>query len=249
MNPLSIQLYTVRNLFAEDLPGTLESLAEVGFAQVEPFGFTSSAEELAENLPRLGLTAPTAHISLLGADLPAVFRAAQRIGISTVFDPMIDPARWSTRESVEKIAAELKTVAEQAADYGLRVGYHNHAFELESRIDGVTALEVFAEAAGDALDLEVDTYWAEVGGVEAIGLLEALGERVKALHIKDGPRTKENKDQVALGSGGMAIPEILAAAPQALAVVELDDFDGDIREAVRDSYRYLTQNGLAGGAA
>lgn len=249
MNPLSIQLYTVRNLLAEDLPGTLEFLAETGFTQVEPFGFTSSAEELAENLPRLGLTAPTAHISLLGADLSEVFRAAQRIGISTIFDPMIDPARWGTRESVEKIAAELKQVAAQAADYGLRVGYHNHAFELENRIDGVPALEVFAEAAGDALDLEVDTYWAEVGGADAVELLGALGGQVRALHIKDGPKTKENKDQVALGSGDMAIREILAAAPQALAVVELDDFDGDIREAVRDSHGYLTENGLAGGAA
>lgn len=249
MNPLSIQLYTVRSLLADDVPGTLESLSEIGYTQVEPFGFTSSAEELAENLPRLGLTAPTAHISLLNADLPEVFRAAQRIGIGTVIDPMIDPARWGTRESVESIAAELKNVAEQAADYGLRVGYHNHAFELENRIDGVTALEVFADAGGEAIDLELDTYWAEVGGADAVALLGSLGGRVKALHIKDGPKTQRDKDQVAVGAGDMPVKEILAAAPSALAVVELDDSDGDILTAVRESYEYLTGNGLAGGAA
>lgn len=243
---LSIQLYTVRDLLAENTPETLKFLADTGFTRVEPFAFTDTKEALAEALPTFGLTAPTAHHGLLGVDLVEVCEAAQLLGVTTIFDPMIDPERWNTRDSVETVAAELKHAATVAADYGLRVGYHNHAFELRSRIDGVSALEIFAEAAGTHVDLEVDTYWAEVGGEDAASLLRRLGEQVTALHIKDGPKTDVNTDQVALGAGDMPIPEILAAAPQAQLVAELDDFAGDIRDAVKDSFTYMTDNGLLG---
>lgn len=256
MNPLSIQLYTVRNHVTEDCAGTLERLAEIGYTQVEPFAFLSHAEDLVEHLPRLGLTAPTAHLRLVGDDradqgafAQEVFETSRRLGITTVIDPMIDPARWTTREDVQGVAAELKDWAERAADFGLRIGYHNHAFELRSRISGVPALEVFAEAVDDAVDLEVDTYWAEVGGTPAVDLVQRLGEQVTALHIKDGPVTERNKDQVAVGAGRMPVEEILAVAPQALAVVELDDTEEDVFAAVRQSYEHLTGNALAGASA
>jgi hypothetical protein len=36
-----VQLYTVREVLQEDLPGTLQRLADVGFTQVEPFNFVA----------------------------------------------------------------------------------------------------------------------------------------------------------------------------------------------------------------
>ncbi len=239
MKTPSIQLYTVREALDADPAATLERLATIGFSQVEPFGLDSRAAVLVEPLRRLGLTAPTAHVKLVDGDPRAAFDAAESLGVSTVIDPMIDPRRWTAREDVEGIAAELRGIAEQAADRGLRVGYHNHAFELENRIDGAPALEIFAAAVGDAVDLEVDTYWAEVGGVSAVELLSRLGEQVVALHVKDGPRTRENTDQVAVGSGDLPVAEILAAAEHALPVVELDDHDGEIFAAVEASRRFL----------
>ncbi|MGP5727148.1 sugar phosphate isomerase/epimerase family protein [Arthrobacter rhombi] len=235
----SVQLYTVRGHLAEDLPGTLEAMAGIGFTQVEPYAFVERAAEYAEHLSRLGLAAPTAHVKLIDADLDAVFAAAKQLGISTIIDPHIDESRWTSRESVAGIARELKCIAAKASEHGLAVGYHNHAFELVNRIDGTAALEVFAEEVGDAVVLEVDTYWAEVGGESAPALLGRLGDRVQALHVKDGPKTKNDKEQVAVGAGSMPIAEILAAAPQALRVIELDDFNGDVLQAVTDSYNFL----------
>ena len=73
----------------------------------------------------------------------------------------------------------------------------------------------------------------------AVALLERLGSRVQLLHIKDGPLSTNDLEQVAVGSGSMPVPAILAAAPQAIRVVELDDFDGDMLTAVADSAAYL----------
>ena len=78
-----------------------------------------------------------------------------------------------------------------------------------------------------------------VGGADPVALLERLGSRVQLLHIKDGPLSTNDLEQVAVGSGSMPVPAILAAAPQAIRVVELDDFDGDMLTAVADSAAYL----------
>jgi sugar phosphate isomerase/epimerase len=238
---LSLQLYTVRADLDRDLEGAIARVAGIGFRQVEPFGLTELGPRLAGPLAEHGLAAPTSHAGLLGADLPAVFEAAAKLGTGTLIDPYVDPKRWQAEGDVRQIATELNEVAAKAKDHGLTIGYHNHHFELESRIGGRHALEVFAEHLDPAVVLEVDTYWAAVGGADVPALLERLGDRVVALHVKDGDGSLDNKAQVAVGAGTMPVPAILAAAPDSLAVVELDDFAGDMFTAVADSYAYLSE--------
>jgi sugar phosphate isomerase/epimerase len=237
--PISVQLYTVRDAIAADLPGTLQRVAGIGYTNVELFGYTELVDAYKEALPAAGLVAPSGHAKLVGQDVDHILRASAAIGLETVIDPHIDEARWTTREDVEAIAHELSAIAGQAADHGLSVGYHNHAFELEHRVDGVSALEVFANALHDDVVLELDTYWAEVGGEDAVAFLQRLGDRVQFLHVKDGPKTKNDKEQTAVGAGSMPVREILAAAPQAQQVVELDDHDGDVFTALTESFAFL----------
>lgn len=238
--PLSVQLYTVRDAIATDLPGTLRRIADIGFTNVELAGYVDRAAEYAEALQAAGLTAPSGHARLLdGADLEQVFAASVTVGMTTLIDPHIDEARWTTREDVEAIARELSAVAERAADHGLALGYHNHAFEFENHIDGVSAYEVFADALHDDVVLELDTYWCQVGGSDAAAVLRKLGDKVAFLHVKDGDGTKNDKAQVAVGNGIMPVREIIAAAPQAQQVIELDDHEGDVFQAVADSHAFL----------
>jgi sugar phosphate isomerase/epimerase len=237
---LSVQLYTVRRELAADLPGTLARLVAIGFDTVEGFDLVDLADAYARALPASGLAMPSAHFSLVGADFDAAFDAATRLGVETVIEPWVDPLRWTTRADVEAIAGELNAVAARAADRGLRVGYHNHWFELENRFDGVSALEVLAAALDPEVSLEVDTYWAEIGGEPAPALLRRLGDRVRFLHVKDGPRVRDTTTQTAVGSGELPVAEILAAAPLALRVIELDDYTvGDVFDALAESRRFL----------
>ncbi|MGI4893864.1 MAG: sugar phosphate isomerase/epimerase family protein [Janthinobacterium lividum] len=237
---ISVQLYTVRDALAADLNGTLGRLAGFGFTQVEPFGLTDKAAELAPVLAEHGLSAPSAHASVVGADIAAVLRAAELTGTTFVIEPHVDPARWTTAEDVAAVAAELNAAAARAADAGVTIGYHNHQFELENSIGGRPALEVFADSLDDAVALEVDTYWAVVGGADVIDLLGRLGQRVRAVHLKDGDATLDTKNQVALGSGTLDVPAILAASQGVdLGVIELDDTSGDVFQAVAASFAYL----------
>jgi len=237
----SLQLYTLRTLLEEDVEGTLARVAEIGYTTVEPYGFVHRAERISDALTAHGLSAPTAHVPLLSDDRPTVYAAARRLGVRTLIVPIADPARWQTRDGIESLAADLNQAAAEAAEHGFTVGYHNHHFELELKQDGVHALEVLADHLADDVVLEVDTYWAAVGGADVPALLGRLGERVVALHVKDGDGTLNTKAQVAVGDGVLPVGEILAAAPaQALRVVELDDFDGDILDPVAKSLGFLS---------
>jgi sugar phosphate isomerase/epimerase len=231
----------------EDLEGTLARIAEIGFSQVEPYNF-DQVPGLGAALAAASLTAPTTHAHFVGipdAELDAQFALASELGIGRVIDPHVPAERWQTAESVAEIASQLNSAALVAARHGVTIGYHNHAHELESILDGRTALEVFADALDHEVKLEVDTYWALVGGQDPVELLGRLGDRVVALHVKDGAGTTETKDQTAVGAGTLPIRSIIEAAPSALRVIELDDSRGDRFQAIADSYDYLTKEGLA----
>jgi sugar phosphate isomerase/epimerase len=241
--PLSVQLYTIRDAMAEDPGAALERLAGLGFTTVEPFGLVDHVDTYAEFLPRFGLTPSSSHAELIDRDLVPIVQAARRVGVSTLIQPSTPAESWTDSDAVVAIANQLNSVAAILASEGITVGYHNHWWELESSLDGTTALEAFADNLDPAVVLEVDTYWAEVGGVTAAELLTRLGGRVQFIHVKDGDISRDNRRQVGAGSGRMPVLDILAAAPQAVRVVELDDFDGDVFDALADSVAFLTANG------
>lgn len=237
----SVQLYSVRKPLEEDLPGTIAKLAAIGFTQVEPYNFVATATQLGEALRENRLTAPSGHAPLLSQDQDAIFAAAKSLGIGTVIDPYVPADQWQSAEDIQAIAAKLNQAAKRGAEYGIRVGYHNHAWELESRIDGQTALEYFAGLLDPELVLELDTYWVSVGGQDPVELLARLGDRVKLIHIKDGPLTTDTKAQLPAGQGKVAVRDVIgAAAALEIGVVEFDDYAGDIFDGLAQSLAFLT---------
>ena len=258
LNP-SVQLYSVHEALDADLDGTLARLAGIGFANVEAFDFVRRVDELKASLDRHGLSAPTGHAILIEDEvstpdglltIPPVeetFEAAAALGLEIVIDPYLAPSRWIDRDSILRGADRLNQRAEQAARYGLQVGYHNHDHELTAIFDGVTGLEVFAEHLDPAVALELDVYWATASGQNPVVLLTRLGDRVRALHIKDGPMragisaAKLPTDQTPAGDGDVPLIAAMHAATNAqYAVVEFDHFAGDIFEGIAASYAFLT---------
>ncbi len=240
MPEISVQLYSVRDAVAADLPGAIRRIAELGFTHVEPWGFVDKVEEFGRALTASSLAAPSAHARLVTAeDVAPTFAAASALGVHTLIDPMVPAERWTTRADLQATADRLAELASQAAEVGLTIGYHNHWWELAQQVDGRPALEVFADLLDERIVLEVDTYWAAVGGVDAPDLLRRLGERVKFLHVKDGPITDDPKAQLPAGEGAMDVPAVLAAAPDALRVIEFDAYAGDVFDGLAASLAYL----------
>ncbi len=184
----SVQLYSVRDQLS-DLDDTLERLASLGVDAVEPFSVLDG--ELGPALRRHGLGAPSGQFPFLSDDvefmgkrvtLPpasAVFDAAAALGVELLIDPIVEASRWQTSAEVDRTADRLNAASEQAADFGLRVGYHNHSFEFHARIGGISVYERFAGRLDEHVVLELDMFWAAAAGEDVVGLLERLGAQVR----------------------------------------------------------------------
>jgi len=246
-SPPALQLYTLREVLPTGRTEVLGRVAEFGYGAVEPYDVRTDPEQLRADLDQAGLAVCSVHANVLGEDDEVLLRGVRAVGGGTVIVPWAPPERYADAEAIAGLAKELNQAAVKAADHGLRLGYHNHDFELSSIIGGRTGLEVLADALDPAVILEVDTYWAAVGGQDVPALLGRLGDRVRYLHVKDGPAISREEDMmVAVGSGRMPVADILAACPSAeWHVVELDRCATDMLTAVGDSLAWLAQHGLA----
>jgi sugar phosphate isomerase/epimerase len=248
-SPPALQLYTLREqLRTAGREAVLQRVADFGYGAVEPYDVLTDPERLRADLDQAGLAVCSVHARILDGEGEAMLRGARTVGAGTVIVPWADPVRFADSEAIAVLAGELNQAAVKLADQGLRLGYHNHDFELSSIVGGRPGLEVLADALDPAVILEVDTYWAAVGGQDVPALLGRLGDRVRYLHVKDGPITKDDP-MTAVGGGRMPVAEILAACPSAeWHVVELDRCATDVLIAVRDSLSWLTSRGLATAA-
>jgi sugar phosphate isomerase/epimerase len=235
MTPIAAQLYSLRDL---DRGHALRELGRIGYAAVEaydpltdPAGFRAAADAA-------GLAVWATHGPLLGPrrdELPAALRT---LGTDRIIVPSVPAEGFA--EAVDDTARRLNEAAAWADGHGLRVGYHNHHWELAQKVAGHTALEALAERLRPDVFLEIDVYWAAVGGADVPALLRRLGDRVRLLHVKDGPATTDDP-MTAVGAGTLPIADILAAAPHAQRIVELDHCATDMVTALAESHAYLTE--------
>ncbi|MDH2427470.1 sugar phosphate isomerase/epimerase [Sphaerisporangium sp. TRM90804] len=239
--PLGVQLYTVRDQMKDDRDDVLRRIAEIGYGAVEPYDPMDDPKGFRQVADDLGLAVSSTHAyALLSEEPPVVLDAVATIGTDLVIIPGgIAEEEFTTRDGLQRTADLLNGLAESAAPYGMRIGYHNHWWEIEPRVDGVHAIEALAALLEPRVFLEIDTYWASVGGADVPELLGRLGDRVLALHVKDGPGVK-GEPHTAVGEGTIAVPEILAARPDAWRIVELDSCATDVVEALARSHAYLT---------
>ncbi|WP_240347503.1 TIM barrel protein [Curtobacterium sp. 24E2] len=168
MPTTSVQLYSLRDAIAEDLDKAIARVAEIGYENVEPYAFVERAADLERAFAATGLKAPSGHVAVIDAeDTAPIWDAAERLGIQTVIDPFIPTDRWQTADDVAKIAERVNVLTAEAASRGLKFGYHNHQWEFTNKVDGRTVYDHFVSQISPETVLELDTFWATVGGADA----------------------------------------------------------------------------------
>jgi sugar phosphate isomerase/epimerase len=239
--PVSVQLYSVREAIGEDRPGTLARLRAIGLTSVEPYAFANDPAGLRADLDAAGLTASSGHNSLIGIDsAEVVLEAAATVGVPVAIEPAVRDV-WGDADAIKRMAAELNGLVATAASFGVKVGYHNHDWEFAPLGDG-TAYDLFVSELAPEVVLEVDTYWATVGGQDAAALLRRLGGRVGFLHVKDGSLDGDPvTTQLPVGTGKVPVADILAAAPQAVRVLEFDQYAGDLFAGLAEGLAFVTK--------
>lgn len=210
---LAVQLYTFRQELENDAARTLAGIASAGFRAVEPYGIGSAdnpvehARKLRGELDAAGLRALAAHANApLDGEAERVLDAVAELGATTLVIPSPGAVPGFGKEvfadtaRIKQLGERLTEAADNAARRGIRFAYHNHFAEFTMVDDDRTAYSVLLESAGPEVDLELDVYWAQGGGVAPRELVAELGERVRFLHVKDGTG-EHGVDQVPVGSG------------------------------------------------
>ena len=242
MKPISIQLYTVRNLIADiGEAAVLKQIAEIGYKGVEGGG----GPEFRKMVEDLGMV-----VSSTWGDVNTVENANKLVeschAMGTVYGAggfWIDA--FESVEAIDRTADMLNETLPILASAGIKFGLHNHWMEFERR-DGSLVMDLLAERV-PSLGLELDIYWSSnFGANKPEEMVARFADRVVLMHIKDGPQV-QGKPMTAVGHGTVHVPACIQGANPAWLVVELDEFDGNMMDAVQDSYTYLTSNGLAAG--
>ncbi|MBT8488761.1 MAG: sugar phosphate isomerase/epimerase [Gemmatimonadetes bacterium] len=237
-----VQLYTLRDRIENDLNGTLGAVAAIGYTEVELFqlhGLTPTA--MRARLDAVGLRATSSHypIQSFREGLAETVDGAAELGQSLMVLPSI-PSDERTQEGLARVADDLSRAGERAQAAGLRVGYHNHDWELRPMADGVRPIDVLLDRSDDALvDWQMDVFWTVHGGADPLAMLEERGRRVTSVHVKD--RTVEGR-MVDVGDGVIDFSTVLAEGVSLglrHAFVEHDQ-PGDSLESVRRSYLHLS---------
>jgi len=237
---LGVQLYSVKDdLAAADLPRTLERLAGMGFTHAEPYDILSDTAGLARAADGAGLALEAAHANLVTLDPGRILDAAAELGLGTVIVPWTDPAGIGDRAGVQRLAAAINAQAEPAAARGIRLGYHNHDFEFATTIDGVSAWELLVTELDPGVILELDTFWASIGGGDVVEILGRLGDRIPYLHVKNEPADPDDPPFAGPDITGR-LDAVLAAAPSLeMPVVEIVVDDGDVYPVLERNARYF----------
>ena len=251
LRPVALQLYSLREAAGKNFPEVLEKVASFGYKGVEFAGLNGmSPGAVRKILDDLGLVACSTHGPLPQKEnLSQIIDEAGTLGYEWQVVAYMPPENYSDKEETLKTIDAFAQGAELLKGSGLRLAAHNHWWEFDKRFDGKTPHEMMMERI-PGLFAEVDTYWAQVAGADAVGVVRHLGKRAPLLHIKDGPLLRD-QPMTAVGGGKMDWKAIFAAAGESLEwpVVELDSCATDMFDAVRESCRYLIDNGFAAGAS
>jgi sugar phosphate isomerase/epimerase len=238
---IALQLYTVRDLAAQDYEGVVRKVAAMGYQGVETAGFPgTNAEAAAKLFKELGLEVAAAHTGLpLGERKNQILEDLEALGKPTLVCTQIGPNDVVSMDAIKDLCDRLNEGYEVAKANGIEYAIHNHWWEF-GRIDGRLVHHVMLEHLNPEVSFEIDTYWVQVGGEDAAEIVRSLGARVPLLHIKDGSGVKEDP-MVAVGEGVMNFPKILEASGDNAKwlIVELDRCATDILPVVQKSYNYL----------
>ena len=182
--PIGLQLYSVRDQCAKDLPGTLAAVAKIGYKNVEFAGYHGrSAKDLRQLLDDNGLKACGTHTpyeSVLGDKLKETIEFNHVIGNRFLIVPWMEGKSKQAWLDHAKLFNELADKVKAERQF---VGYHAHAHDFE-KFDGESAWDLFFGNTKAEVIMQLDTSNCREGGADPVAVLQKYPGRARTIHIK-----------------------------------------------------------------
>jgi len=247
MKEIGIQLYTIRDLVAQDLAGTLEKLAEIGFQTIETANYQDGKfyglepAKFQSLVKGIGLNPLSSHSSLTTENIAKTVDDTAAAGMKYLVQPSIPAPKRQTLDHYRKIAAELNEMGEVCNKSGLTLGYHNHAYEFEVMEGKVPYNILLEETEADLVTMQLDTYWVLYGGYRPEDYFNNFPGRFKLWHVKD-MTDGESRESTEIGSGRIDFSSLFSLKKKAgleHLFIEQEDFKMDPWKSLAKSWKYL----------
>jgi sugar phosphate isomerase/epimerase len=256
---MGLQLYTIRDAMARDVPGTLKRIAALGYQEVETYGFDPAAlgyyklpaRDFVQVLREHGLTAVSGHYELnrfataSDADLDRYvdrcIEGARVLGQDYITWPFLDePLR--AIEPFTRIVARFNRIGERIAKGGLQFAYHNHGFEFAEQNGRIPYDIVLKDTDPKLVKLQLDLYWLSHDSKQTPRhWFERAPGRYVMWHVKD--MHKVSRDYTELGNGTIDYtkiwPDAALSGMKHFFVEQGGNFAHDSMQSVTDCAAYV----------
>ncbi|MEK7833056.1 MAG: sugar phosphate isomerase/epimerase family protein [Acidobacteriota bacterium] len=248
---LAVQLWSFRNDFKKDVPGTLKRVRELGFTNVELAGtYGMTAQQFRGELDKAGLKAVSMHIELKTArdKIDEVIRDAKVLGVQEVGVPWIK-SPFTKKDCLQTIEI-FNRAGEKLAANGLRFFYHIHGYEFVPNEGGTgTLFDLLMEKTNSKfVSMQLDTYHVAFPGQDPVKLMQKYPGRFSSLHLKDirkdvvGDNSGDfrEKDATPMGQGKINWPEVFQAAQkEGVKWYIIEDETTAVWQGIQQSLKYL----------
>ncbi|HPA20581.1 MAG TPA: sugar phosphate isomerase/epimerase [Verrucomicrobiae bacterium] len=249
---VGLQMYSFREDFKKDVPGTIEKIKALGFKEVELAGtYGMPPEAFKKLIDGAGLVPVAAHFpyNQLRDDIESVAKEAKALGLKYVGCAWAGHKDPLDEKQTLEIAGVFNRAGEALAKHGLRFFYHNHGFEFQPHGDGTLFDLLMKETKPEFVAFEMDILWVQFPGQDPVKLLEKYGSRWELMHLKDlakGVKTgaltgkTDTRNDVALGTGQVNYPAVLRAAKKAgVKHYFIEDESPIVNEQIPQSLKFM----------
>jgi len=221
---IGVQLYSFRNEFKTDIPGTLEKVSKMGITEVEGGGtygmpFADFKALLDKN--KFSVTSIGVDYKKLETDPQSVVDEAKQYGAKYVMCAWV-PHNGDdfTIEDADKAINVFNSAGKLLKENGITFCYHAHGYEFRPYNNETLFDHMAKNMNPQYANFEMDVFWVKHPGQDPVALLKKYPGRFKMMHLKDRkPGTEGNQNghadvetNVVLGSGDVGIAAIMKVA-------------------------------------
>lgn len=224
---IGLQLYSLRNQFKTDVPGTLELVEGWGIREIEGGGtyglpMDEFKKMLKEN--KMKMVSVGSDFNELRDNPQAAVDQAKAFGAKYVVCFWIPhDGDAFTLDNMKEAVNVFNKAGKLLADNGLSLCYHPHGYEFRPYQDGTLFDYLVKETDPRYLNFEMDVFWVKHPGQDPVALLKKYPKRFLLMHLKDrkhGTVGNQNghadvETNVVLGTGDVGIAEVMREAKKA----------------------------------
>jgi len=248
---IGVQLYSFRDQFSKDVPGTLKRVSNLGITKLEggsTYGLSLSEFKELLDKNKLKVISIGADFNKIENDVYTVIGDAKTYGAKYVMCSWIPHKKEFGIEEASHAVEVFNRAGKLLREKGLTLCYHIHGYEFRPYESGTLMDYLVTHMNPAYANFEMDVFWVKNAGQEPTELLKKYAGRFILMHLKDRkPGTPGNLDgtadvesNVVLGQGDVGIAEIMKIARKSgVKQFFIEDESSRSFEQVPQSLAYL----------